>query len=292
MAQGGSTGSDLRELGLGNQYFRDELAWIIKGRGLTVEDRDTYMSSPRTGRGTAFAQHVREQIWDLFLLYERRLRARNVIDFDDVLRLARDQVRAHGDRGGFDAVIVDEAQDLTRVGLEFLAAIAGGRDDGLLLLGDGQQSLYPGGHSLGAIGIDVRGRAAVLRLNYRNTREILAAANRIVAGRPFDDGDEDVLKVEPLERMDVSRYGETPTIRRFDSPDDHDEDLTLRLEQLAAREDTDLGDIGVLVPTTALMRTYAARISELGLACRTLEPLRRQPDERSEGRDLQTVEGP
>ena len=152
-----------------------------------------------------------------------------------------------------------------------MAAIAGDRDDGLLLLGDGQQSLYPGGHSLGAIGIDVRGRAAVLRLNYRNTGEILEAANRVVAGRPFDDGDEDVLLAEPLERMDAPRHGESPTIRRFDNLDDHDEDLTLTIEQLAARADTDLGDIGVLVPTTALMRTYAARISELGLACRTLD---------------------
>lgn len=264
-------GSALRELGLGTQYFRDELAWIIKGRGLTVEDGDAYIRSPRTGRGTAFAQNVREQIWDLYLHYERRLRARNVVDFEDVLTLARDHIRAHGDPGGFDAVIVDEAQDLTRVGLEFVAAIAGDRADGLLLLGDGQQSLYPGGHSLRAIGIDVRGRAAVLRLNYRNTSEILATANRVVAGRSFDDGDEDVLRAEPMERMDVPRHGESPTIRRFENLDDHDEDLTLTIEQLAAREDTDLGDIGVLVPTTALMRTYAVRISELGLACRTLD---------------------
>ena len=33
------SGSALRELGLGTQYFRDEIAWIIKGRGLTVGDR-------------------------------------------------------------------------------------------------------------------------------------------------------------------------------------------------------------------------------------------------------------
>jgi len=270
--QAAPAGSALRELGLGKGYFRDELAWIIKGRGLTVEDRDTYLSSPRTGRGTAFAKHVREEIWDLFVLYERRLRARKVVDFDDVLRFARDQVRARGDPGGFDAVIVDEAQDLTQVGLEFLAGIAGDRQDGLLLLGDGQQSLYPGGHSLGAIGIDVRGRSAVLRLNYRNTWEIVAAANRIVAGLPFDDGDDaELQQIDPVERIDVSRRGEVPAIRRFASVDDHDEELMLAIEQLAAREDTDLGDIGVLAPSTALVRTYAARISELGLACRTLD---------------------
>ena len=286
-----SPGSPLRELGLGKQYFRDELAWIIKGRGLTLEDRDIYLGSPRTGRGTAFASDARASVWDLFVHYERRLRARNVVDFEDVLRLARDRVRAHGDPDGFDAVIVDEAQDLTRVGLEFLAAIAGGREDGLLLLGDGQQSLYPGGHSLGAMGIDVRGRAAVLRLNYRNTSEILAAANRIVAGRPFDDGDDELQQVDPTERIDVSRRGEVPTIRSFASLDDHDEALMLAIERLAAQDGTDLGDIGVLVPTTGLVRSYAARITDLGLACRTLDTYEGSPSSDVKVGTFKTREG-
>lgn len=266
-----AAGSRLRELGLGKQYFRDEIAWIIKGRGLTPDERETYMSSPRTGRGTPFPASVREEIWKLFELYERRLRARNTVDFDDVLRLARDHVRAHGDPSGFDVVIVDEAQDLTQVGLELLAAIPGSREDGLLLLGDGQQSLYPGGHSLGAVGIDVRGRAAVLRLNYRNTREILAAANRIVAGRPFDDGDEDLQRIDPIDRLDMARSGLPPSLRRFASVDDHDQELTVAIHELAGRDDTDLGDIAILVPTNSLARTYAAIITDLGLACQPLD---------------------
>ncbi len=264
-------GSPLRDLGLGKQYFRDEIAWIIKGRGLTADDRDLYLEAPRTGRGTPFPREIREEIWDLFLFYERRLRARNTVDFDDVLRLARDHVRARGDSVEFDGVILDEAQDLTQVGLEFLAAIGGNGEDGLLLLGDGQQSLYPGGHSLGAIGIDVRGRAAVLRHNYRNTREIITAANRIVAGRPFDDGDDEHQQVDPTDRIDVSRTGEAPVIRRFETIDDHDQELTVAISDLAGREDTDLGDIAVLVPTNPLARNYAASIADLGLACRPLD---------------------
>lgn len=263
--------SPLRDLGLGKQYFRDEIAWIIKGRGLTTEDRDAYLTSPRTGRGTPFSQDVREEIWDLYLFYERRLRARKTVDFDDILRIARDRVRDSGDPNGFDAVIVDEAQDLTRVGLELLAAVATDAEDGLLLLGDGQQSLYPGGHSLGAMGIDVRGRAAILRLNYRNTREILAAANRVVAGRPFDDGDDDLVVLDPDQRVDIARSGEQPNIGAFSSVDDHDEAMLVELESLAARTDTDLGDIAVLGPTNALVRDYAARIASLGVTCQMLD---------------------
>jgi hypothetical protein len=263
-------GSPLWELGLGKQYFRDEIAWIIKGRGLTNGDREKYLDSPRTGRGTPFPREIREQIWNLFLFYERRLRARNTIDFDDILRLARDRVREQGDPR-YNAVIVDEAQDLTKVGLELMSAIAGDGEDGLLLLGDGQQSLYPGGHSLGSVGIDVRGRAAVLRLNYRNTREILSAANRVVAGRPFDDGDDEIITLDPNERIIVSRSGEHPAICGFDSVDDHDEAMLVSLEALAGRSDTDLGDIAVLVPTNSLARGYLARITGLGMAGQSLE---------------------
>jgi superfamily I DNA/RNA helicase len=264
-------GNRLRQMGLGPQYVRNEIAWIIKGRGLTVADRASYLAAPRTGRGTPFSQDVREQIWEMFVLYERRLRAHNTVDFDDVIRIARDRVRAHGDLGAYDAVIVDEAQDLTRVGLEFVAAIVGDREDGLLLLGDGQQSLYPGGHSLRSVGIDVRGRAAVLRLNYRNTREILLAADRIVAGRPFDDGDDELQQAGPSPRIDVARRGPEPLVRSFATEDDHDEALTLAISDLSSRSDTDLGDIAVLVPNNRLVRDYAASIAGLGLACRTLD---------------------
>lgn len=264
-------GNRLRRLGLGRLYVRDEIAWIIKGRGLTVDDAAAYLTSPRTGRGTPFAPDVREQIWELFLLYQKRLRARNTIDFDDVMRIARDHVRSHGDPQAFDAVIVDEAQDLTRVGLEFVAAIAGQREDGLLLLGDGQQSLYPGGHSLRSVGIDVRGRAAILRLNYRNTREILLAADRIVAGRPFDDGDDELQHADPALRLDMARRGPEPLLRSFATEDDHDEALTLAISERSSRGDTDLGDIAVLVPNNRLVRYYADSIAGLGLACRTLD---------------------
>ncbi len=267
----GLPGNRLRKLGLGKQYVRAEIAWIIKGRGLTIADRATYLAAPRTGRGTPFSQEIREQIWELYVLYEQRLRWHDTIDFDDVIRIARDHVRTHGDPDAFDAVIVDEAQDLTRVGLEFVAAIAGEREDGLLLLGDGQQSLYPGGHSLRSIGIDVRGRAAILRLNYRNTREILLAADRIVAGRPFDDGDDELQHADPSLRLDMARRGPAPIVSSFETRDDHDEALTLAISDLSSRADTDLGDIAVLVPNNRLAGDYADRIAGLGLACRTLD---------------------
>ena len=49
----------------------------------------------------------------------------------------------------YTAVVVDEAQDLTETSVQLLIALAGGSPrPQLTLVGDGQQSIYPGGFSL------------------------------------------------------------------------------------------------------------------------------------------------
>lgn len=76
------------------------------------------------------------------------------------------------------------------VGLQLLHELAGrDRPDGLLLLGDGQQAVYPGGFRLAEAGLSVAGRSVVLTTKYRNTVEILAAAGSVVGEDGFDDVD-------------------------------------------------------------------------------------------------------
>ena len=59
------------------------------------------------------------------------------------------------------------------------------------MVGDGQQSLYPGGFTLSEAGISVVGRSTVLNRNYRNGERILRYALTVVAGDQFDDLDAD-----------------------------------------------------------------------------------------------------
>ena len=42
--------------------------------------------------------------------------------------------------------------------------------DALTLIGDGQQSIYPGGYTIGELGISIAGRGVVMTRKYRNTR--------------------------------------------------------------------------------------------------------------------------
>ncbi|WP_416394483.1 MULTISPECIES: AAA family ATPase [unclassified Curtobacterium] len=111
---------------------------------------------------------------------------RGLTDWKDVVLLTRD---AFHERPlvGYDAVILDEAQDLSCVMVSLLHSLVGNRSDGLTLIGDGQQTMYRGGYTLGEVGIYLEGRGVVLDVNHRNTAEILDFAKQMVAADPFTD---------------------------------------------------------------------------------------------------------
>ena len=103
----------------------------------------------------------------------RRLAARRAVPTSRSCAYARSSSprRAHGPR--YDAIIVDEAQDLTETQVRLLMALDARADHrDLMFVGDGQQSIYPGGFTLRSVGLDVRGRSFLLRTNWRNTQAI------------------------------------------------------------------------------------------------------------------------
>ena len=185
-------GSSLPGLIRDKKYWGDEISVVIKGRGLA--DFGDYAGLARVGRRAPLSLTARADVWQLYETYRDGLAGRGILDWADALRIVRDLARQRTTAGadnGFDAVIVDEVQDLTCVGLQFLHALVGDRPDGLLMVGDGQQSVYPGGFTLSEAGISVVGRSTVLNRNYRNGERILRYALTVVAGDQFDDLDAD-----------------------------------------------------------------------------------------------------
>lgn len=242
-------------------YWKEEIDYVIKGRGLT--DFDEYSELARLGRRTPMRAEHREAMWALYAEYERRLDLAGVHDFTDALIMARDFVRDGHVETDYGAVVVDEVQDLNLVGLELLHAIAGNGPDGLLIIGDGQQSVYPGGFTLVEAGISVTGRAAVLRANYRNAAEILEVAERVVAQDFFDDlegtpavGERDVL---------VRRRGGTTVTVRSDDQHSLETALVKQIEDATLRLGVSRGDMAVLVFTRAELTHYASVLRRAGI---------------------------
>ena len=239
-----SASSPLKAARFTRRYWEDEIAYVIKGRGLTHFDE--YADLARVGRKHALPVEVRQAVWDLYEAYSTNLRGRGVCDFEDTVLLARDALRELPlDR--YDAVIVDEAQDLSCAMVSLLHALVGDRPDGLTLIGDGQQTIYPGGYTLGEVGISLAGRGVVLDVNHRNTAEILDFAKQMVTDDQFMDiegidGGGDAVAA-------VSRSGEQPGVHHFADRDAHDAALLARVEQVLRLVGTGHGDVGILTAT-------------------------------------------
>ncbi|MFC6086177.1 nuclease-related domain-containing DEAD/DEAH box helicase [Sphaerisporangium aureirubrum] len=166
-------------------YWKEEIDYVIKGRG--VASIEEYRTVPRHGRRTALRPGQREAAWLLYEEYELARAERGVHDFNDVLAMALAEARARPVPPRYTTVIVDEVQDLTLIAMKLLYALVGDVPNGLLLIGDGQQAVYPGGFRLADAEIMVRGRGGVLRTNYRNAAPIITAALEVISADPYDD---------------------------------------------------------------------------------------------------------
>lgn len=83
-------------------------------------------------------------------------------------------------RAQYGAVMIDEGHDFEPDWLRLVSQMTDPEHDSLLLLYDDAQSIYQNKSrlkfTLSSVGIKAQGRTTILRLNYRNTREILAFA--------------------------------------------------------------------------------------------------------------------
>ncbi|MBU1251658.1 MAG: UvrD-helicase domain-containing protein [Actinobacteria bacterium] len=241
-----------------SRYWRDEIGSVIKGRGLTTFEQ--YADLARAGRRRPLRLEQRRAVWELYLAYERTLRERELLDFEDVILRAEASLRETPMRG-VDHVIIDEAQDLSCAMLRMLHAIVGDRPDGLTLIGDGQQTIYPGGYSLAEAGISVAGRGVVMSTNYRNTREIAGFAASIVEGDEFVDIEGGPGRADAA--LDVPRTGPSPVLSSFASVAEHDRALVARVRSLVA-DGVDAGDIGVLTATNRDAQALATALRAAG----------------------------
>lgn len=246
------------------RYWYEEVSAVIKGRGLTRFEQ--YENLPRHGRRRPLNAEQRVAVWTLYVAYETALRERGVADADDVVLEAEASLRDEPlDR--YRAVVVDEAQDLSTVTLRMLHGLVGDLPDGLTLVGDGQQAIYPGGATLAEAGISIAGRAVVLDTNYRTTAEIAGFAGLLVR----DDRHVD-LEGAPAaaDAAETPRRGPRPVHTVFPSRAVHDRSLVERVRRIVADAeergtDVRLGDIGVLALYAWHAREAAEALEEAGI---------------------------
>ena len=176
----------VRAPGSDASFVRAEWDAVIQAQGILSWPE--YRKAPRTGRGNPLSAKDRKALWQIFEGVMERLAEKNQATFPDLCRRAECLLLEGEVSSPFDAVIVDEVQDLKPPALRFLRALCQDHPEYMMVAGDSGQRIYPGGFSLASLGIEVRGRSHILRINYRTTEHIRQAADKIL-GLEADDLD-------------------------------------------------------------------------------------------------------
>ena len=243
------------------EYWREEIESVIKGRGFTSFDE--YANCARPGRRRSLGINQRRAVWDYFAAYNRALRAAEVHDFADQILLAEAELQ-RSPLTRYSAVIVDEAQDLSLAMIRMLHSLVGDAPDAFTLIGDGQQSIYPGGYTLAEAGISVANRGVVFDVNYRNTAEILERAELIVSGDRYADI-EGNMDAPTAPSRTAARHGESPIGRVFSTAAEHDTAVAERVRSVTQSLDTGLGDVAVLCTSNARVKDAITILSRAGV---------------------------
>lgn len=125
----------------------------------------------------------------IYKIYERRLKAENALDFDDLLILSYQLLKEHADirqqyQNQFKYVLIDEFQDTNKVQYLLSKILAKPQND-LFVVGDFSQSIYAWRgadyRNLRQLSIDFpQLKEYRLEQNYRSTQNILDAATQVI----------------------------------------------------------------------------------------------------------------
>ncbi len=248
----------MRDLGLPEKEFRPS-AVLDK-----ISACKNSLVPPGEYRETALTRYD-SAVADVYELYQRGLKARNAMDFDDlianVLLLFESAPRvAELYAGRFEDVLVDEYQDTNHAQFRLVEALGAGHRN-LFVVGDDDQSIY------GWRGADVGNilsfqtsfpDAKVIRLeqNYRSSGSILAAAGAVVRNNS--------ARMEKT-LWTQSAPGSPPELHLVQDEMEEAERVAAALMEIVRSENRGFSEFGVLYRTNAQSRALETALQRAGI---------------------------
>lgn len=240
---------------IGTDYLLQEITNVIIARQLP--NLDAYLATSRTGRQVRLSAAQRKLLWRIYerlcsLLglssketwQQRRVRAEQLIEQTSLYH-------------AYDAVVIDEAQDLDASALRMLIKL-GKATNRLFVTADANQSIYGSGFTWTDVheSLKFQGRTSILRSNYRSTREIGEAAQIYLA-----DG---ILDTEHIEHQYIHN-GLLPVVRPISNNRQEAELLVSYIRQTAKELRLTTGSCAILCPNERVGRDLAQALKHYGL---------------------------
>jgi len=171
-------------------------------------------------------------------------------------------------KGKYGAVLLDEGHDFQPTWFNLIVQMVDPETKSLLVLYDDAQSIYEkrerGKFSFASVGIQARGRTTVLKLNYRNTEEILSFAYEFAKNimQPTVDSEEDspvLIKPES-----VGRHGAKPTFTRLSSFSAETKHICDRIGEYRDRGIA-WNDIAIIYRSDFMGRSLSRALKDVGI---------------------------
>ena len=255
-------------------FFEAEYETVVLPNRVTTESQ--YLHVRRQGRGVALSRARRMAVWKVIAAYRSAGEPEGGADFGERAAIAAAWLERNRERL-FDHVVVDEAQDLTPSHFRLLRALVAEGPDDLFLCEDSHQRIYGQKVTLSHYGIEIRGRARRLTLNYRTTAQNLAWAMNVLEGGSFTDL-EGRAEAHPYRS---SRSGPAPILVSAGSPREQMRRAAAVVRSWLPADDDGAGaggvraaapeTIAVLVPDRHRRDQVATALGEQGLQVRAVD---------------------
>lgn len=250
-------------------FLRGEFDAVVLAQSIT--SKGGYLKADRSGRGTALNRKSRIAVWSVIEAYLAITRRENKHTFPVLGCLAAvvlDLKAEAGEGRLVDHAVVDEAQDFHVGHWRLLRAVVADGPNDLFISEDGHQRIYGRPTRLSHFGINIRGRANRLKLNYRTTAENLGFAMRILEGATFvdTDGEED-----STEGYRSARSGPVPEITRCETLAGELSVAEKKIREWLDGDGTQAVSIGVLTHNKRDVDRIADGLAARGIAVSTGE---------------------
>ncbi|WIW71563.1 MULTISPECIES: DNA helicase PcrA [Anaerosinus] len=206
-----------------------------------------------------------KKVAEVYALYQKKLKANNALDFDDLLMVTVTLLQEHEEilqnyQVRFKYILIDEYQD-TNAAQYLLAKLLAAKYRNLCVVGDADQSIY------GWRGADIRNimdfendypDALTIKLeqNYRSTKNILAAANAVI---------ENNIDRKPKELWTENQTGEKITCYLANDERDEVQFIANTIVKQKTIFNTSYGDIAVLYRTNSQSRVLEEGFMRAGI---------------------------
>lgn len=173
---------------LPDSFYQEEWERVILPQ--RVLSKIDYFRARRIGRGVALSRRQRAAIWAVFEELHMQLQQKGYRPIQMAIQDAIELIAEGKSHLPYEAVVVDEAQDMGPDAMKLIRALVPERPNDLFIVGDGHQRIYSHRFALSHCGINIRGRSRKLRINYRTTEETRRFAVAVLEGQEVDDLDE------------------------------------------------------------------------------------------------------